>query len=352
MGVALVAPIRLKVPPVIQTALAMGLAWSAASLFITPDPMDGALQFFFMVVLIGAMGVASQAESLDDLMGGLCWGLALSSVFCLTSLAGYRVFAESGTDEGYAGLFYNREVLAEFAAPLLVWAIIKHRWFLATSAAVPLALNSSRISVAAAIMALAVAFWPRSNKARVVLLVAATALMIAVVAYYTSRHDKIGTAIIRLAIWLQAVWSITPLGHGVGWYRFANVEEFAHSDVLQAFTELGIGALCFALIPIYALRNRGDHAERAAFIVICIELVVSFPLRVPGAAFLAAVLAGYLVRDRIVVRRVQLDGGIQADEGGGWLSEVWGADTGRGRRSNPVFPLRHPIEAISKLDPA
>lgn len=279
MGVALVAPIRLKVPPVIQTALAMGLAWSAASLFITPDPMDGALQFFFMVVLIGAMGVASQAESLDDLMGGLCWGLALSSVFCLTSLAGYRVFAESGTDEGYAGLFYNREVLAEFAAPLLVWAIIKHRWFLATSAAVPLALNSSRISVAAAIMALAVAFWPRSNKARVALLVAATALMIAVVAYYTSRHDKIGTAIIRLAIWLQAVWSITPLGHGVGWYRFANVEEFAHSDVLQAFTELGIGALCFALIPIYALLNRGDHAERAAFIVICIELVVSFPLQ-------------------------------------------------------------------------
>ena len=347
MGVPLVAPLRLKVPPVIQMALAMGVAWCAASMFITPDVMDASLQFFFMILLIGAMGAASQLDTLDDLISGMCWGLALSSAFCLIAISGHRLVAESGMDTGYAGLFYNREVLAEFAAPLLVWAIIKHHWFLAAAAALPLAVNSSRISVAAVIVALAAAYWPRSTRARVILAAIVLAALVAVVVYYTGQRHKLGTGAIRLAIWLSTIWSITPLGNGFGWYRFANVEEFAHSDVLQAFAEIGIGALCFAIIPIYALRNRGDHAERAAFIVICIELVVSFPLRVPGTAFLAAVLAGYLVRDRVAVRRVQFDGGIQDGENSERFAEVWNADHVRGGCRNFGIPFRHPVKAVS-----
>ena len=353
MGVPLAAPLRLKVPPFIQMAIAMGLAWAAASLFVTPDPMDGALQFFFMVVLVGAMGAASQVESLDDLMGGLCWGLALSSAFCLIAVSGHRLVAESGMDTGYAGLFYNREVLAEFAAPLLVWTVVKKRWFLAAAAAVPLVVNLSRISVASVIIALTVAYWPRSPRARAAVVILAVALVGAAVAYYSGQSGKVGTALLRLAIWLQAAMSITPLGNGLGWYRVVTAPfEFAHSDVLQAFAELGIGALCFAVIPIYALRNRGDHAERAAFIVICIELVVSFPLHVPGAAFLAAVLAGFLVRDRAAVRRVQLDGGIQAGENSERFSEVWSADSGRGGRGDFLFPVRRSVETVSGLDQA
>lgn len=348
LGVPLVAPLELKVPPVIQMVLAMGVAWCGASLFITPDWQDAALQFFFMIALLGAMGAASQLDTLDDLMGGLCWGLALSSVFCLIALSGHRLVAESSQDGGYAGLFYNREVLTEFAAPLLVWAVLKHRWVLAVAAAVPIALNSSRIAVAAVILALAAAYWPRSTRARIALAVVTIAAVGAAVAYYTSHHDKIGTALFRFAIWAQAAWSITPLGQGFGSYRVTTLPlEFAHSDVLQAFAEIGIGALCFAIIPIYALRNRGDHAERAAFIVICIELVVSFPLRVPSTAFTAAILAGYLVRYRGAVRRVQLDGGISDGENSERFAEDWGADYDRGGRGRFGLPIRHPVEVVS-----
>ncbi len=353
IGIPLVAQIRFNFPPAIQFAVAMGMAWACASIMVAPDTRDSALQFFFMAMLVGVMGVASQLESLDDPLEGLCWAMGVSSLFAISALLGHRL-VDQGSIERYSGLFYNSEVWTEIAAPLAVWAIVSKRWVLVPLTAFPLFLNGSRISVFCVGVALLYAYWPRTARTRVAVLTAAVAVIGAVLIHQTYGAFKLGSLAQRFMIWDYTAMAITPAGQGIGWYRASHVtEEFAHSDVIQALAELGLGALCFAVIPVYALwHRRGTNAERAAFIVICIELVVSFPLHVPANAFLVALLAGYLVRsggERVILRPESgnLDG---AD--GEWHSQVRGDNLGYRRFRSFMVSVRCAAEGVSAMGSA
>lgn len=353
LGVPLVSQIRLQIPVVLQLAIAAGLAWSAASIIRAPDQLDSLLQLFLMCCLFGAMAVASQLETLDDALAGLCWGIGVSSAFCVaTFLVGYPIIAQSHPSN-FPGLFYNSEVLVELCAPLLVWAVIKHRWLLGGFVTVPILLNSSRISFVVVAVGLLTSYWPRTWRARVAIMGTVALGLVAIVSYITfgdPAHYKFGSAASRLVSWLTAVYSLTPAGHGFGWWRAVHGgEEFAHSDLLQAFVEIGIGALLFALIPLYALWNRRDHAERAAFIVICLEVGVSFPLHVPATGFLAALLAGYLVRERAGVRDIQPDGGGETGDRHGWHAAHAGSPYGGGRRGSLVVPIRSAAAVLPEV---
>lgn len=316
MGVPLVAPLRWDIPQWLKVSIVVGLSWAAASVFISPDRLDSLLQLFFLVLLLGVVGAASQQPSLESAMGAMCWGVGVSVILCFLGIDGDPVVAQGTT--GYAGLFYNCEVLCEFAAPLAVWAMVQQRWTLVAICITPILMNNSRISYAMVIVGAVLAFWPRAWRWRVAILTIAAAGGGGLL-FFMTLADRFGSAVYRVLIWLVAAMAITPAGHGIGWYRITHpMEEFAHSDVIQAFAELGIGALFFAPIVLVGLRNTEDRAEHAAFVVICIELVVSFPLHVPGAAFMAALLAGYLVRNRRVVRGVRPDGGIDFGQDNEW----------------------------------
>jgi hypothetical protein len=97
---------------------------------------------------------------------------------------------------------------------------------------------------------------------------------------------------------LTAIESISFSGTGLGWWAATHpgsFDEFAHSDALQAIVELGAGSLFFFAIPVLIfLRCYQPRAEMSAFVAICIESVISFPLHLPASGFLAAVLAGTL----------------------------------------------------------
>lgn len=349
IGVPLVAPLRWTFPPWLNTVLVAGLAWAGASILVAPDRLDSLLQFFFMISLVGVMGAASQQSSLDEPMEGLCWGVAVSLLFCFLGLDGEPVVAQ-GTP-GYAGLFYNSEVLCEFAAPLAVWAMAKRHWHMVGITLLPILMNNSRISYVIVIVGAVMAFWPKSWKWRVAVTVVGAVVTCAVVYAMTLTGSRFGSGVYRIAIWLVAGMSITPAGHGIGAYRVMHpAEEFVHSDVIQAFVELGLGALFFVPIVIRALRNTEARAEHAAFIVLCIELVVSFPLHVPGAAFLVALLAGWLARDRTRVCGVRPHGGIDAVEDDEWSSPVWGDVASRGGFRCFGISLRRPVEALPVMD--
>jgi hypothetical protein len=350
IGIPLVARIEFKFPFIVQFLLAMGFAWSAASVLYAPDRMDSLLQLFFMLMLIGVMGAASQVKSLDDAMTGLCIGAGISALFCAAALAGHQL-----VDQGsafYAGLFYNSEVLSEFAAPLLVWSIVKRRWIFVPVTVLPLMVNNSRVALIAVTAALLIVHWPKERKNQALLIAGALLVSFGALYYFTTFNYKLGSAALRVSIWLSTAMAIDIPGHGIGWYRASHItEEFAHSDVLQAIAELGLGALCFAVIPFYALfRNRGTHvAERAAFIVVCVELVISFPLHVPASAFVAALLAGYLVSRSPDVRVVRSEGGIYDGADGEWHSPVWGYAFDRGRFRSFMVPVRCAAARISAM---
>lgn len=350
LGIPLVSQIRWQIPTALQLALLAGVAWSAASILRTLDPADSLLQFFFMLCLLAVMGVGSQLESLDQAISGLCWGLGLSSALCVATLVTGQHFVAYHHPDLIPGLFYNSEVLVEFAAPLVVWAAVKRRWWLVVTSIVPIAANNSRIAVISLIIGLIVGFWPKSTKMRVVTITVGTVALCSAVAWLTMGSFKFGSAASRVTSWLTAVYSFTPAGHGFGWWRATHAgEEFAHSDVLQAFAEIGLAALLFALVPLYALRNRRDHAERAAFIVICIELGLSFPLHVPATGFLAALLAGFLVRTGAGVRGVQHDGGDPAGGRDGRYATGILAVVGGGGRGGGDVPARSAAAVLSSV---
>lgn len=350
IGIPLVARIEFKFPFAIQFALAMGFAWSAASVLYAPDRMDSLLQLFFMLMLIGVMGAASQIKSLDDAMTGMCLGVSVSSLFCVAALFGHQL-----VDQGsayYAGLFYNSEVLSEFAAPLAVWAVVKRRFGLAAITVFPLAIDKPRVALIALTVALIFTYWPTRWKYRAFLIASAAVVIGAAMFYMTYGHYKLGSVALRISIWLSTAMAIDISGHGIGWYRASHItEEFAHSDVIQAFAELGIGALCFAMIPVYALfRNRGNYvAERAAFIAVCVELLISFPLHVPASAFLAALVAGFLVSRRSDVRVVGYHGRTDDGEDSERDRPVWADAHSRSGCFRSAVPLGCAIARVSPL---
>lgn len=289
------------IAPPIWGQLCAGLIYAAASVFWSPDHGEGLLQFFFLLILALAFVAAAGLESLDGVMTGLALGIGVSSALCVAQLAGWSPIMHLNVP---SGLFYNREALAELAAPVAVWAILRRRWWLAVLSGFPLLVCQSRIAVLAAALGLLYA-WRAALWAK---LTALAFIALAASMSVWADASKVLSAETRIAIWRGAVKSMTLFGRGLGWFWDVSPYQYAHSDVLQAFDELGIGALFFASIPVLIfMRQRGSRDERMVYVTASIILALSFPLHQPAAGFVFAVLSGYLAgvgRDRSVFRYV------------------------------------------------
>jgi hypothetical protein len=229
-------------------------------------------------------------ETVDDLMVGLGYGIAVTAA--LVSVQYFSQWSPFPVGSiSPAGLFYNSEVMGEFASLVLVWMVAKRRYVLGAAAAVALALSFSRIGLGTAVVGLVVAWRPRMR----VLLPLIAAVMVAGVALLI--FTKFSSSFHRFILWGATAMSFTPLGRGLGWASLAfPEEEFSHSDALQALVELGIGGLALLLIPIAAFRGkRAGYAEHALFAAVLVEILVSFPLHFPASGFVAAVVAGFMV---------------------------------------------------------
>ena len=301
-------PRRLDPLALIAATVFLALAW--ASLRWTPGT-GAPLECFYLTLLFGALllGAGLDQTGLDRMLTGMLVGLVPSSVLCiLTATTGWLPVLQFSQQPG--GLFGSSEILGEFAAPLFVWALLRRSpWALIP--AVPIVLTQSRIVwVTTGVVCLAL--WPRLGRmtrcaAVAVILASGCGLLILLGA---PKADSAGT---RIVIWLATAMAFRPGGQGIGWFTSAHpAEEFAHGDVLQAFVELGLGAAIIAIVPAVALFRAGDRslAARGALLALCLESLVSFPLHTPASGFLAAVLAGHLVRRRDGVRDPEPLGGM------------------------------------------
>ena len=303
-----------SLPPLLRGVLVFLLIAAALSLFLSPDPKGGTLALFYIVILSGVMLLGAELESLDDLMLGMTFGLMPSVALALCQ---YFDIWSPVPARGPAGLFYNSEVFAEFAALLTVWCCVSRRWALAAITAVPIVLCESRVGAIAAAAAILYGFRP---PARWFFPIAVNLVLLAAVAVIGLGPYKFALSYHRLVIWGATLMAVTPFGNGLGWFNAAlPVEQFAHSDALQAVAELGVAAAALALIPFLVLiGNRGSYAERALFVAVCIEAAISFPLHVPAGGFLAAAVAGYLVGVRPVVRVGERDRRSENERGLQW----------------------------------
>jgi hypothetical protein len=301
--------------PAVRWAWVAWLAWAAVLLVLKQHPVEGALDYLFMLLLFGAAIFGAEQESLDGVLKAMIYGLACASLMVIAQACGWPPALANLVPQGAApaGFFYNREILAEFAAPLAVWALVSRRWVLSVPVLIPVVLCHSRIAVLVLACGLIYA-WVPHWRIRALLLSG-----VALVGLGAAIFLGIASAGLRAVLWGAAWLSITPMGHGLGWWQAAHpfpIEEFVHSDVLQAFVETGwLGGACLVAIGCIAFfsgcRCAGSEcrAVRAAFLGLGIECVVSFPLHTPAAGFLLACLAGFLARNGAYLRSIRLGSG-------------------------------------------
>lgn len=287
-----------NLPILLQYVIGFLVVIAGLSLIGSPDPSGGALELFYIVILCGVMLLGAGLDSLDDLMVGMAFGLMPS-----VALSAWQYFGgwSPVPARGPGGFFFNSEVLAELCALVAVWCCVSRRLWLAGITAVPIVLCQSRIGAFAAAAAILYGLRPpiRWLFPAIVILI-----MLGIASVVSIGPVKFWFAFHRLLIWVAVAAAFVPLGNGLGWFAAVHPEEaFGHSDVLQAFAEIGVAAIVLAAIPFSAFTsNRGTNAERALFLAVCIEALVSFPLHVPASGFVAALVAGYLVSVRPVVR--------------------------------------------------
>ena len=294
IGLALVSRLDpRKVEPKILCLLSLGLAWAAVGLAWTPDRLAGMLQLFYFGTFGLAFIAAAGEADFDGIMTGFALGIGVSSTLAIPQVFGWSPVVEFNVP---AGLFFNREILAELAAPVAVWAVLR-RSPLAVLPLLPLALCQSRVGVLSAALGLLYA-WKARTRTKVlalsILAVAASASILWL------GPGKLYSGEERMAIWRAAAAGMTLFGRGIGWFQHAHpLYDTAHSDGLQAFAEFGVGALFWLAIPALIFwRKRGSDVERAVLAAACVEAAVSFPLHTPTTGFLGAVVAGFLARAR------------------------------------------------------
>lgn len=305
------------------------------TVLVSPDQAGGLLEFFYILLLCLALFAGAQLDRLDGLMIGVGIGLIPTAVLAVTQR--FDLWSPLPQFGVASGLFYNSEVMAEFAVMPLLWGIVacikapRRWWWLVAVSFVPVAISGSRISMAMVVIGLLtiIPHW------RWRLLAAALALIAAAVLVDHVGIGNVRSLDHRLTLWGATFLSWNLFGHGLGWYQASYpYEQFAHSDALQAVAEIGIAAFALLGIVWVALKSkRGGNAERALFIGMLVQCVVSYPLHFPASGFMLAVVAGFLVGSGAALRMV-VDQRGSDDDGGAECAD----ETGHGYRAG--FPGR------------
>lgn len=282
----------------------MSLAW-------TPGFWDGVDLIWRLSVFAGVFAIGARLTSLRAVYVGLGAGMALNSALAMLQWYGPWEIVRQIIPQGPmpAGLFLNKNYLAEPAALAFVALVASRMWLLAPLMLPALLLPKTRGAVLAVAMAGIGWVWSKDRRLAALLLCG-----VAVAAIETVYSMKAGASIDqRFAIWRNTVEAMTFWGHGAGSYftqYAAHSPDFnllvsrpthAHNDLLELFYELGPGAVLIVVLAWQCLRaNR--LTERLVLIAFITESMFAFPLHNPVTGCLAALCAGHLYAARVPVR--------------------------------------------------
>lgn len=323
VAVAILPPLLCRLDlAAIRPAFAFGLlvwvAYAALSVVWSVDKLTAGNEVFHLLFLVSVALMAAGAEDISGLLLGFSIGVSLSGI-----LAAVQFFAGWSPVEqtiGPAGLFLNRALLAEIAAPVFVWCLLSLNrsggtrlgWYvLLLPLAVPLVICESRVAVIATVVGLLFAY-PRYGW-RIAVGLAGYGLAAWFLNVLPFDPGKLASADQRFEIWRDAIAGFSPFGRGIGSFTALFPRwEYVHSDVLQAIYELGIGAVAPLVCGVMAFTAPADKPEKAALFVMAVVAAASFPLHTPAAAFLGFALAGHLAGRRAGLRSVRPLGGMVA----------------------------------------
>lgn len=304
------------------------LAYSAVSALWSVASLDSVNSLFRISLLATVFVIAAEVEDMRPTFAAAALGVSLSGIIALAEVC----FGLSVPEANHPGaLFGNRNYMAEAAAVCLVAAVGYRIWWAIPGTLLALALPMSRGAFVAVGVAALVAMWRSSRVAAIV------ALAICVVAgigaaQFIGHFDGMTSIEVRLQIWRTALERMTLFGYGTGSFQamyvlLSNYEviplgrpENAHNEFINVAFEVGVPGLICAGSLLLASWRGGLQTERCILAAIAALCVFGFPLHLPTAGFLAAVVAGHLcghgARVRSIIRGCR-DGLHPRDEGVG-----------------------------------
>lgn len=313
----------LFVKPVLITtqhvAILLLLTWSALTLTWSQFGYDGVDAWLRLFFLCGAFWMGSSVDSLRPVYIGFALSLGVSSVIVIAQWYGWQGIPQSVSP---AGLFMNKNTVAEISALVLVGLVASKLWRFVPFVVPALIIPQSRAAIMAVGVALVV-----SHVRRPAILFGLMGFLVTVIALWAMQHP-LGSFSDRWSYYTDTARQLTFFGHGLGSFNglfpsFASSDTLAvrtdhvHNDYLEAVFEIGIVAV-FIWWALFAVLARAvDSPERTVLIAVAVEMLFAFPLHLPCTAFLAALCLGHLCRDRAVVRNSVTDGGVSLQAGYG-----------------------------------
>lgn len=297
---ALAAPLLLwQVPSLSFSGLTFPLtaflSYALLSLWWTPVPIIGLWPIAHFAIFAALIIYAAQADT-DGLLIGFAIGIALQAPLVIAQAHGFDLIGQSVPP---AGLFYNRNFLAEAAVPVLIWLCYRPN-LAARMIAVGVAIDACLSFDRAAAVGAAVGLWfVLGRRSRIVLATLAFAVIAELTLISAWGEQSIAG---RLLIWGAIISHMSWFGAGasastVMLYPLAHA---VHSDPLQLLYELGLGAI--PLFWVIGNAFQSDGPERPALACLVAESMFSLPFQLPATIFLAALLIGRLHARRECLR--------------------------------------------------
>lgn len=288
------------------------LLWGLVTMLWTPVAATGVGEFAKWALLATTFLVAAEVEDLRWTYIAIIAGVAISGGVAIAQSLGFSAVPQLNTP---AGLFVNRNYLAEIATATLILTIGLRQWiflpFILSAAFLPHSRGAFLGLLFAGLVWLY--FWSRTT----LLCVIALLLILLVVPLPHMIADS-SSLLERVGVWLATIQHLTLFGHGIGSF-FVEYPTFmphpvllqarpahAHNEILNALSDLGIpGLLCLGIFGGLALRFAAPM-ERLVLVSLLGIGMFSFPLHVPATGFLFAVVAGSAAHRWRLVRGSEL----------------------------------------------
>ena len=238
------------------------------------------------------------------------------------------------------GLFYNRNIGAEAAGMTLALVIGYRLWWLVPGV-LPVLVYGSRAPVIALGTAAAFAVGRRSPFLGFMTFLGGILFVVSWMHDYGGLTDLFQ----RIGVWQDMLPALRPWGHGLGsfisefplWQQHTSALtlrfENAHNDFMQLCFELGLGGVLAAALVVAQLWGTPRSSAWYALVVFLVEGCFGFPLYEPVTASLAAVCAGALFAEHVVL----------FDLLAAWGPRIWAGDFAPRRRAHgalkPPVPL-------------
>lgn len=280
------------------------LAAASASLFWAPDPVQGVIQLWWLILFLAFFCIGGAQPDLSRVYLWCAFGILPSSLLVVGEAFGlYTMVGASHTP----GLFINRTFMGEAAVLVLLANAMSRQWVGVACCLPALALSQNRASWLALIVVVGVLLCARRRYFSAIALASVIPAM-GLIQGGTSSLE------FRLEIWRTALTNLKLFGWGIGSFyslfpslgstyaRLGDRPEFPHNELVGLFFELGVGAVPALALGLWLAFRPGLSREKLLLVAAAILCCFAYPLHMPFTLFFVALVAGHCAMHRGLAR--------------------------------------------------